>query len=414
MDTVSFDNVTYRKRQTAGSLDSTIDLSITTYENEGTLLDTTMMSLPDSLHNSSSGDTINNLNEQIKMLQMQLMSAHQEIENLNCENIRLKSDLQLSLKSAERYKNICLTPDRKINTPSSIRKKQFREQKTPVTQYKNYNKAKKSSQMLDKETQTIHGTTDSQAQSQYDVQSSSQKCRIANKNVTGTKLTSKPKNKLCVISSGCTKGTLHLIREIFSDHFDYCHYLLPNTATKDWISNIEHKLQNFTLSDYCLIFISENDIKNKEYINLLDNLNNSLKSATHTNNIICTPTYIKGALIHNYKVELFNNLLCLDVKNREYAYVFDSNAYLAHEMFSYKTGIINKNGWRKIYEKIMSNILIDYKLFSAQEQQVIVPMHQTTEIDECTPQDAGTETFFRDLQIPSCSTSEHCRTTEQI
>lgn len=118
------------------------------------------------------------------------------------------------------------------------------------------------------------------------------------------------------------------------------------------------------MKDYCLIFIGENDLKNSDYIHILDNLKKSLKNATQTNVVICTPTYVKGALIYNYKVELFNNLLYLDLKSNEYAYFFDSNYTVTHEMFSYKTGKINKNGWRNIYDRIMCNIKVDYDLFS--------------------------------------------------
>ncbi|CAG5013641.1 unnamed protein product [Parnassius apollo] len=203
MDSDSFDNVTYRKRQTTGSLDSIVGLSISTDEHEKSILETTMMSLPDSLHNDSNNDIINSLNEEIKILKMQLMSAHQEIENLNCENFRLKSDLQKSLKTVETYKNICVTPDRKNNTSSSFRKKKYRQQKLPVTQDIELetiedNNEKSNSNMLNKETQTTLLSMDAHTQTEQNLKTSSKQCNIANKNLAGTKSTSKQKKINCV------------------------------------------------------------------------------------------------------------------------------------------------------------------------------------------------------------------------
>lgn len=101
-------NITYRtcKPQKASSLN---DISVS----NSSIFDTTMMSLPNTSLNES--HIIQELNEKVNSLTIQLASAHQEIENLNTENFRLKTDLNKSLKVAETLKKIslespCVTP----------------------------------------------------------------------------------------------------------------------------------------------------------------------------------------------------------------------------------------------------------------------------------------------------------------
>lgn len=61
------------------------------------------------------------LSETIKRLNNELQSAHTEIEHLNEENIRLKTDLGESYKVIEMYKKVQYL-DAKITTPKSTRK----------------------------------------------------------------------------------------------------------------------------------------------------------------------------------------------------------------------------------------------------------------------------------------------------
>lgn len=394
-------NITHRKKYKSGSL---TDLSLMTNDDDKTILDTTMMSIPDNLHDNND-DIFNDLSEQIKTLQMQLVSAHQEIEDLNSENFRLKSDLQKSLKTAETYKKICLTPERKGNTPSRQNKSKQHKISPIISSNDSYiwtiSDDKTKIAMLDKDTQTCNLNIDTLTQLKQNLTPISQQCNVAHEKSSGiipTPKHPKQKNRLCIISNNCTKGTLPLIEEIFSKGFEYCHYLLPNATMKDFFSSIDQKLKDFTMNDYCLIFIGENDLRNGDCMDMLDSLRNSLKNATHTNKIICAPTYIKGALIYNYKVELFNNLLCLDTKNNKYAYFFDSNCALTHEMFSNNTGKINKYGWRNIYNRIMSNIMIDYDLFCPQleltNDKINLPLPSSNNENEYLPSTADRAEFF--------------------
>ncbi|KAF9406290.1 hypothetical protein HW555_013294, partial [Spodoptera exigua] len=355
------------------------------------LFDTTMASLPNTSLNTS--QTVVDLQERVKKLSEELDSAHVEIENLNSENFRLKTDIQKYLKTIDTYKELASNIDRKNNTPLSGRKRKTHQgykisltkpliedlnikqtysdktQDLPVSTYHDksprastqwlsngsqYNRqennccnAENKILMLNKETQTTHQTYDNTLTHNNKRTLISNVCDVATKKSSG--VVPKQKNKLAIISSGCTKGTLPLIEK------------------RKHLSTIEHKLKAFSINDYCLIFIGENDLKNDDYMEILDNLRKYLKKNTHTNLVVCTPTFICGALIYNYKVELFNNLLLWEIKNNRYAYNFDTNRTLSLEMFSISTGKINKQGWKNILERIRSNIMYDYEVFSTQD-----------------------------------------------
>lgn len=401
---MELDYVTTRKPQRANSLDSL-------FMNNSTLLDSTMTSLPSTSMNDN--DTITNLNETIKRLTMELQTAHREIEDLNSENFRLKMDIGEGQKIIKTYKKI-LSSDMKTTTPLTSRKRNLirmnrSTHSTPQNHVGNSSICTYTSPLKTQGLQIpIYHDKSPSASTQHpsnlseDTRHDGNNCNAENKVVMLNKETQtseqtyddgltqnkkrtliphlsdvaigktsgvfqKQKNKLAIMSSGCTKGTLPLIEEVFSDSFQYCHFLLPNVITEDVLSTIEHKLKGFSINDYCLIFIGENDLKNDDFIGIIEKLRKYLIKNTHTNLVVCAPTFICGALIHNYKVELFNNLLCWDINNNRYAYFFDSNHTLSLEMFSINTGKINKHGWKNIFEQIRSNITYDYEVFSSNE-----------------------------------------------
>lgn len=183
--------------------------------------------------------------------------------------------------------------------------------------------------------------------------------------LTNTVTEYKQKNKLCILSNKKTRGSLSAIEDIFSDYFEYCHYLMPNNTTRELLLTIEQKLKDYTLNDYCLLFIGERDIKEEtNYLNLISTMKESLTRITHTNIVICAATYIIGAPMYNFRVEMFNNLLYLNLQNNNYAYFFDTNQDLLYEMFSYTSGKISRYGMRNIYKRIMNNILNDLNIFN--------------------------------------------------
>lgn len=339
------DNVTHRKPARSSSLSDISNVS-----NEKAIFDATMLSMPDSLHDDS--ESLTDLIEQNKTLSTQLLRAREEIENLNNENFRLKSDLQAVIKQLKIYNEIYAAPAEKCTTSSRSDK---------ILQQKHIENPEYTTTMLNKETQTCSKIANIAREPSTTIPSTN------NRDNNGIKTQcseTTQKNKLCMLSTDKTKGYLPTIEKVFSDNCQYCNYVLPNCSIIKLLQGIQQKLKGFTLRDYCILFISENDIREEtDYINLINAIKNALKTITHTNIVICVPTYIMGAPIYNFKVEMFNNLLYMDLQNNKYAYIFDSNRDLSTEMFSTATGKINKIGMYNIYNRIMDNISIDISLY---------------------------------------------------
>lgn len=108
--------------------------------------------------------------------------------------------------------------------------------------------------------------------------------------------------------------------------------------------------------------LGEADFKHNNYnnIELINTLRLCLQNITHTNIIICTPTYVQGALMYNYKVEMFNNMLYVELQNNKYTYFCDTNEKLTPQMFSEFSGRINKYGLRYTLQNIMERFKIDF------------------------------------------------------
>lgn len=108
--------ITIRKPQKSTSLDNI-------FNDNSTVLDTTMMSLPSTSLNES--DTTLDLKDTVKRLTLELESAHQEIDHLNSENFRLKMDIGQYQKLIETLKKVNLL-ERKSLTPKSSRQLKLR------------------------------------------------------------------------------------------------------------------------------------------------------------------------------------------------------------------------------------------------------------------------------------------------
>ncbi|KAH9639830.1 hypothetical protein HF086_015681 [Spodoptera exigua] len=326
----------------------TLSLSNSTL-NEGDLscnnmtLDGTSHSLP-NMSDEENCDQIETLKNEINRLKAELDAAHNEIDNLSIVNTELtqtiydmnikhelvkKASRKLSIdgnKGTPNGKN-CL----KISTPLNCQKKQKN-----ISSTNTISKTNKRS-VID---------TNSQISETNKEDPSSSPNKISGDDGSDKNM-SKPikKNKMCILSTNNVLEPLPLIENIFSEHFNYCRYMYPNSTTKHIIKNIDKKLDQYTFEDYCLIFIGENDIRGDvNYISVINDIKESLRKIVHTNIVLCLPIYITGSPIYNYKVEMFNNLMDLDMQNNNYAYIFDCNRDLTIDMFSYKTGRVNRQG----------------------------------------------------------------------
>lgn len=165
------------------------------------------------------------------------------------------------------------------------------------------------------------------------------------------------KNKLCILTNMSSSNTLSAVEDIFGSQFYYCRYVFPNMNVLQLLNNLNNKIVNFNMNDYCVVMLGGNGFSMScNYKEMVNVIKKSLEHVTHTNIIVCAPTYICGAPIYNYKIELFNNLLLKCLENNNHATYFDSNSYLTLDMFSQSTGKLNKKGLINLYKVIMKHI----------------------------------------------------------
>jgi hypothetical protein len=87
--------------------------------------------------------------------------------------------------------------------------------------------------------------------------------------------------------------------------------------------------------------------------------------------------------MYNYKIEMFNSLLYVELQNNQYVHFFDSNVSLTYDMFSVMSGRINNFGLQNMFRTIMDNIRIDFDIFPF--------IHSNTDIDNAI---ASTESCY--------------------
>lgn len=334
---------------------------------------------------------IEELEHMVAKLELDLNSADLEIQNLICENYKLKDQLARKEKNVNQLKSFCISSSKKKNI--SGRRKHLNKQHQLSTS--EYTPHAANSQV---QHATLHGNNETTVKSSSK-QNTSERKRTKRKKVTDT---SSPKNiddlnkklkssstpnkvtmqndihninlsvirqetdikinrKLCIISSNRTNKVRQIAEKNFPES-QVIHYLSPNAGIEKLTENIDQKLKDFTHRDYCVILIGERDFSTtNDYVNLIVNIRNTLIYQNHTNIVLCLPTYKckETSAVFNWRVETFNNLLYLDILNHKYAYLMDSNLKLTYDydMFTKFSGILNNRGLDNMFKNI--NLLVN-------------------------------------------------------
>lgn len=194
--------------------------------------------------------------------------------------------------------------------------------------------------------------------------------------------------KYCLLSSSRNKHILPIAQKIFDENVSFCHFCLPQAGLLDLVKNIHLRLDGFTMEDYCVILIGEEDFKtSRNYRDLIRLLRLALQKVDFTNVILCSPTYKINnySSMYNGRIEMFNYLLCSDVAKYEYAYLIDSNLNLNcdYSMFLKYSGRVNYRGLMTIFEQIKKAIITikgqyDWEMEQVQTDQTDV--HKSEEI----------------------------------
>lgn len=352
------ENITVRKRET--SMTRTQSLSNTTINEDSccfdnTTLDGTSISLP-NISDDDNDARILELKNEIVKLKLELSAAHAEIDNLSLENNELKKNVKdISIKH-----DIIKKATKQLTSEISTTPKKNKNNSTPI---------KINSQVPCKIIR------DSPCQSPRTSKISPIITLPPPLKKTPKKTAADERNKICILSSNSTNRILSNAEEVFPN-FKICHYLTPNCGFEKLIENLQAKLINYTLKDYCIIHIGDEDFhKTNSYCNLIVQAREVLKNITHTNVILCLPTYnLNGySLMHNWRIETFNNMIYIDNLSHNYAWILDSNQQLSYDnkMFSARNGKLNNRGMLNIYQNLKH--LIDDLTYSGSEDNAISP-----------------------------------------
>ncbi|KAJ8709634.1 hypothetical protein PYW08_009638 [Mythimna loreyi] len=344
-----FENITLRRTRTK-SLSETTEINTNDVSCINTTLDGTTNSMP-NISDDEENDKVQNLQREIEELKSQLLAAHDEITNLSIENSELKQNISTLNNKYQLVKNAT----RKLTTEVGTTLNNVRLS-TP-------NKKQHTTIQLDLTRKTVQEDYKPDTTSRVKTTLKFNKKTIGShqKNDSNSSKLQTKKNKLCIISSNKTNKVLHIAQNAFPNH-QVCHYITPNCGISTLVSNLDSKLTNYTMQDYCVILIGSEDFNStKNYSDLISNMRENLLMLSHTNIILCLPTYRCNdySSMFNWRIEMFNSLLYHDIQIYDYAVIFDSNLNLLYDytMFSKNSGRLNNRGMRTIFDNLKYEIM---------------------------------------------------------
>lgn len=278
MDKTFTENITVRKPRRTNSL---TDLT----SNKSALFESTILSLPNSSMDESH-DT-RELQDRIKQLQNELLSANQEIDNLNIENRGLKQELEKKDKVIQTYKKVGFHGSN-CSTPQSGRKRKMKKQSI-VTE--------NDVVSLPTTSQTTQGFNKSQGGHMF-TESLDDKNRvkkiesIVNINEKGSSEQhnhgrpdnlKQVKKKILILADQQGHGLRSTLQKLTGEDFEVSSYWKSGASLRDIIFSPGFDLSKFTKNDYILVI---GGLNNANPFELLLNLNIWLTRTTHTNVII--------------------------------------------------------------------------------------------------------------------------------
>lgn len=324
------EHVTFRRTRTRSEPDDDNG-------NKSKNLDSTTNSMPELSEDEEDIQLIA-YKDEIKKLQSQLQSAHNEIELLSLQNSDLKQINNELMKKNDIFKNIASSP---------IKKKV----KTPLKKTIN-------SSMKTKQTQTTEYPT-------FKLCTQEDKTKITPQDIKQPKIQLLPmRHKICIVSSETSDRIYKMSEKTQLANYSRCHYRTPRCGLKHVLCNIHEKVRNFTFFDYCIIVIGEEDFRQtNNYMELVSYIRETLLPLSHTNFIISLPTFKymenNANIMFNSRIDIFNNLIYMDAETHKYAYILDSNLNLPYSYDSYnqRSGSINNKALNIIVTDLESFIL---------------------------------------------------------
>lgn len=351
-------NVTLRRRQIPSKPSSS-----TPCVNSNNTTDSIMSA--DSTLNHSCSDTctdsrediniIEELRTKITCLESKLESAENEIERLVIENHSLRDEVSKRDAKIHQLSRLCRpSPNHKDDKSTELSKAET--SKLNGESCINYPTPKGGDRRSN--TQTVPA----KSKSKHTQVSTSKNTEFIptteslddTHSIPITKDEKSEKHRISLLSTRRANKVLQIAQRSLDGNCDLCHYLLPNRGIRQLLEGIDAKVADFTLEDYCVIFIGEDDFNDYEnYSELVIFIRNTLLKNQHTNILICSPTFKYGThdtYVFNSRVETFNHLLCADINIHKYGYLLDSNVNLTYDssMFFKSSGTVNNRGMAQL------------------------------------------------------------------
>lgn len=322
--------------------------------------------------------SIQDLKHQITTLNFELMTTQNELENTICENNELKRTIGKLTQEVTVLKTICSSPALITNNSSTPRKKRTsvisqdeigsKTPQKPITTRDcslEIEKIKLEKKMCDLQNQLSQAVKEI-VELKNIIDTLELKLYQCPTNPIHLKpsgsINSQTKSKLCIISTNKINKILTVAENTFDQKkYDLCHYLMPNRGIQKLLEDIELKIVDFTMNDFCVILLGDEDFNtSKNYQDLVSLIRNTLQKIQSTNIVICSPIFhcARYANVFNWRIEHFNKLLNEDVNKYEYAYLIDSNYNLECDetMFHTRKGTVKNLGMRVVLRDVHKKI----------------------------------------------------------
>lgn len=307
------DNVTIRKLTRS---QSQMNLTPSTSQDlmNSTMLDSTMLSTHSDTQNYDQSYSVD-LRREINEIKGKLNSADSEIENLNCENTKLKQVIQEQRRHIELLKKItCGTPQRKNNsTPISRRILSM----TVNTPRHSPLRLAKSSCIISPSACT---SQQDKPECNTDIQSESRCCYVENQmckkshrpiSVEGPPIpTQSNKHKVIILGDGQGRGLRNILQNLLGSEYIVFSYLKPGAVLSEILECSKNEISTLTRSDYVIILGGCCD-KNPYDIDI--NLHRWLSSTANTNVIISEVP--NNRFLKESKINYLLRFICKKYKN---------------------------------------------------------------------------------------------------
>lgn len=351
---LSQENITYRKKYVVNiPTDNTFSSLDDDDCDEGTT-QRLSRSYSEILQRTRVEEETEEMKKKIGTLEENLLSADNEIENLLSENNFLKKRLKECESKIQHLMTICRSTDKEISAKNNSKRKQRRKTLnfSLVDSAHNPETQDIPTEPHFPSPNNINNSVCTTIEDQSNTSINNDEERLH----TDERKMETDATKICLISS--TSRDVLLMSERILGNARLFHYKLNQGGICRLMENLESKLENYTLSDFCVIFIGEPDFETtQDYKALVELIRNKLEKVQNTNIILCLPCFKCNdtANLFNRRIETFNSLLHKDNAEFKYVFLLDTNRNMeySHTMFSMFTGKVNRKG--------MATIITDLK-----------------------------------------------------